>query len=103
VKIGLLKCVLKETCSKVSILKYLSDNFHIQNGLKQRDSSTSFLFKFALEYSIRKVQEKQVGLKLNGTGQLLVYAENVNPLGHSLQIPEIKTHKLKLTLVRRFV
>jgi hypothetical protein len=31
--------------------------------------------KFALEYVIRKVQEKQVVLKLNGTHQLLVYAD----------------------------
>jgi hypothetical protein len=38
------------------------------------------LFNFALEYSIRKVQEKQMGLKLNGTHQLLIYTDDVNLL-----------------------
>jgi hypothetical protein len=36
------------------------------------------LFNFAFVYVIRKVQEKQKDLKLNGTHQLPVYADNVN-------------------------
>jgi hypothetical protein len=40
-------------------------------------------FNFALEYAIRKVQENQVGLKLNRTYQLLAYADDENLLEDS--------------------
>jgi hypothetical protein len=37
-----------------------------------------------LEYAIKKVQENQVDFELNGTHQLLVYANDVNLLGDSV-------------------
>ena len=42
------------------------------------------MISFALEYAFRRVQVNQDGLKLNGTHQLLVYADDVNILGGSV-------------------
>ena len=52
--------------------------------LKQGDALSPLLFNFALECAIRRIQVNQDGLKLNGTHQLLAYADDVNVLGGSI-------------------
>jgi hypothetical protein len=42
-----------------------------QNGLKQGDALSPLFLNFVLKYAIKMVQEIQMGLKLNGTYQLL--------------------------------
>jgi hypothetical protein len=99
--VRLIKMCLNETYNKECIGKHLSDNFPIQNGLKQGDALSPLFFTFALEYAIRKVQENQVGLKLYGTHQLLAYADDVNLLGDNTD--NINKNAGTLTIVRRLV
>jgi hypothetical protein len=78
--VRVIKMCLIETYSRVHICKYLSDNFPIQNGLKQGDALLS--------------------LNLNGAHQLLVYADYIN----QLEDKDTEKHwNFKLVLVRRLV
>jgi hypothetical protein len=60
----------------------------------------SLVASFALEFAISRVQVNQNGLKLNGTHQLLVYADDVNILGGSIYTIK-KIQKLCYSVVRR--
>jgi sorting nexin-29 len=82
--VRLIKMCLTEMYSRVQVGKNVSEMFPIRNGLKQTEGLSPLLFNFAMEYDIKRVQVNQNGLKLNGTHQLLSYADDVNILGESV-------------------
>jgi hypothetical protein len=89
-----IKICSNETYSEDHIGKHLCDSFPNQNGRKQEDALLLLLFNCAVEYAIRKVCENQVGVKLNGTHQLLAYTDDVNLLGDNIVTTEKNTETI---------
>ena len=92
--VRLVKMSLTETYSRVRVGKNVSDRFPIRNVLKQGDALSPMIFNFALNYAITRVQVNQDGLKLNGTHQLLSYADDVNILAGSIYTPKENAESL---------
>ena len=86
--VRLIKTYLDGTQSKVRIGIYLYSCFPIEDGLKQGDALSLLLFNFALQNDTRKVQETNLGLDMNGTHQLLAYADDVNLLCYDIRTIE---------------
>ena len=60
------------------------------------------LFNFALEYAIRKLQETRLGLDMNGSHQVLAYADDVNLISDDIRTIE-RNAVVLLMLVRILV
>ena len=82
---------------------HLFSSFPTKNSLKQRDALSPLLFNFAPQYAIRKVQETKLGLDMNGTHQVLAYADNVNLIGDDIRTIERKMQMCYYRLVRILV
>jgi hypothetical protein len=52
--------------------------------MKQGDALFPFLFNFAFQYAIKKVQGNQVALEMNGIHQKLVFSHDINLLGSNM-------------------
>ena len=59
------------------VLTHTTGMTQFQKKKKKGDALSPLLFNFALEYVIRRVEVNKNALKLNGTHQLLVYADGV--------------------------
>jgi hypothetical protein len=79
--VRLIKMRLNKTYSKAHIGKHLSDTFSCPEWFKEMRC----FITIALEYAIKNVHETQVGLKLNGTHQLLAYDNDMNLLGYNIE------------------
>jgi hypothetical protein len=64
----------------------------------QQDASSPLVFTITLEYDIQSIQANQEGLKLNGTDQLLVYADDVNILVGSIHTIQNNTEALVVSI-----
>ena len=92
--VGLIHMCLNETYTRDRVGKHVSDTFAAKNGFKQGDVLSPLFFNFALKYAIRRVHVNQNGFKLDGTHQLVVYADDIYILGGSVHAMKENTETL---------
>jgi hypothetical protein len=66
--------------ARVQVGNHWSVMFPVKNDLKH-ETLSPLLFNFALENAIRRIHVYQDGMKLKGTHQRLVYADDINTYG----------------------
>ena len=62
--------------------------------MKQGDALLQLLFNFSLEYAMRMVQETNLGLNMNGTHQILAFADDLNLITIDIRTIERKADVL---------
>ena len=62
--------------------------------MKQGDVLSPLIMNFALECTLRKVQKANLRLDMNGTHQVLAYADDVSLIGDGIRTIEINTDVL---------
>lgn len=81
-----MNCVLNENYREVRISEHLFDLYPIYNDLKQGDALSPPLFKLALEYAIKRMQENKAGLDFNEALQIPVYADELKFIKYNINI-----------------
>ena len=86
-----LKISIEKRSVKIATKQNISYKNHQDSALLCKQSlgaSSPILLNFALEYDNRKVQETNLGLDMNGTHQVLAYADDVNLIGDDIRAIE---------------
>jgi hypothetical protein len=71
----------------------------VHNGQKKGNALSPLHFNFSLEHCMRTDQANQEGLKLNGTHQLLVFADDVNVLGKNISWSRSNTQETEYMFI----
>jgi uncharacterized protein (DUF3820 family) len=84
----LIKMCLNKTYGRVRVGRHLADMFPTSylEWFETRRCSIAIAFKLCCRICIRRFHLNDDGLKVNGTHQLLVYANDVNILGGSVHV-----------------
>ncbi len=81
--VKLIQVCLNGSTGRVRVGGNISEPFLIRDGLKQGNEMSTTLFNLTLEYVVRKLQVGNPGVTLNGTTQILGYADDLVLLGDS--------------------